>query len=81
MQSGAYLDQQLAIEHLNTLRQNGFAAFIRQHQTPSDLWHRVLLGPYQEHAEALQVQARVRDTMKTSAFICRVPLEPEAGPK
>jgi hypothetical protein len=74
VQTGSYLDEQLAIDYLATLRQQGFPAFIRRHQTSSAIWHRVLLGPYRQHSQALLAQEKVRREMKTDAYICRVPI-------
>ena len=62
------------IPYIATLRRQGYPAFIRQHQAGGATWHKVLLGPYQEHSQALLAQEKVRREMKTDAYISRVPI-------
>lgn len=81
VQTGSFLEQRLADEQLSTLRRRGFEAFIRKERIHGDLWHRVLVGPYAQHEQAMQARERVRREIQSESYVCRVPLTPRRLPE
>jgi hypothetical protein len=74
VQTGSFLEERLAVEHLSTLRRHGFEAFVRKERIHGDLWHRVLVGPFAEHEQAMRARERVRREIQSESYVCRVSL-------
>ncbi len=72
LQVGAFLEEERARGFLETMRQKGFPAFIRSNRDDQELWHRVVVGPYEDREEAVQVRDRIHRDVEKKAFILRV---------
>lgn len=74
LQIGAYLDHQRALEKRDLLLAKGYPASVRSETTPDAIWHRVVVGPYQDEEEAITAQAALESLLSTRPMIRREPL-------
>ncbi len=72
LQVGAFLEEERARSFLETMRQKGFPAYVRSNRDDRELWHRVILGPYEDREEAEHVRDRIQQDVEKKAFIIRV---------
>jgi hypothetical protein len=83
IQAGAFLEEDRASRLAERLRQRGLPAFIRRHRDGRGLWHRVILGPYEDRREAFQVQKKAGEITGAGCFISRVlsKAQPRVAPR
>jgi hypothetical protein len=75
LQVGAFLDENRALFFYQQLRDKGYTPQIKSNRDTRGLWHRVLLGPFQDRDIALQVQKQVQKELGAAPFITRVVLK------
>jgi hypothetical protein len=73
LQAGAFLDEKRAHALVGILRLKGYPAFMRSVRDDRGLWHRVILGPYEDPNEALRLKDEVREIAGASPIIREVP--------
>lgn len=59
VQLGSFSNKANADRLASKLREEGYAAFLSQHQAPSGELHRVRIGPQEDRASAESVAARL----------------------
>lgn len=74
LQVGAYLDHQRALDQRDALKKRGFPAAVHSEHRDQTIWHRVLVGPYADEQEALQVRRQLEAQLGTRPFLRRRPL-------
>lgn len=72
LQVGAFLGEQRALDLLRALRERGYPGFLRRVRNDAGLWHRVLLGPYEDHEEAIRVQKEIQAELGTEPIMAQV---------
>ena len=76
LQIGAYRDHQFALEKRDRLREQGYPASVRSQTTPDAIWHRVVVGPYDDEREALAARQDLEKRLSTRPLLRR---QPNAG--
>lgn len=74
LQVGAYLDHQRALEQRDELREQGFPAAVHSEEQQQTIWHRVMVGPYADENEALNVRRQLEAQLGSRPFMRRRPL-------
>ena len=74
LQVGAFLDHQLALEQRDTLAAQGFPAAVHTEMRQQTVWHRVMVGPYNDENEALVIRRQLENQMGVRPFLRRLPL-------
>jgi hypothetical protein len=74
LQVGAYLDHQLALAQRDALAARGYPAAVYSEMHQQTVWHRVMVGPYEEEQEALQVRRQLEAQLDSRLFLRRRPL-------
>lgn len=74
LQIGAYRDHQRALEKRDLLLAQGYPASVRSETTPDAIWHRVVVGPYQDEEGAIAAQSMLEALLSTRPMIRREPL-------
>lgn len=71
LQVGAYLDHQLALDQRHVLKSMGYPAAVHTELHQKAIWHRVMVGPYRNESEALQVRKQLEGLLDTRPFLRR----------
>lgn len=74
LQVGAYLDHQLALDQRDTLSALGFPVAVHTEMHQQTVWHRVMVGPYADEAEALRTRRQLEERLGNRPLIRRRPL-------
>lgn len=69
LQAGAFFESDRANQFKDTLKRNGYPAFVRRNNDDRGVWHRVIVGPYRNREKALQVQMRIRETLGAECLL------------
>ncbi len=71
LQIGAYRDHQFALDERDRLQKQGYAASVRSEITPDAIWHRVVVGPYQDEKKALAARQQLEKLLATRPLLRR----------
>lgn len=72
LQVGAFLEDRRAQALVKRLEDKGYKPFIRNNRDDRGLWHRVLMGPYDDHEKVALLRARIHKELGVDSFICNV---------
>ena len=76
LQVGAFLEDKRAQVLVKRLEDKGYKPFIRNNRDDRGLWHRVLMGPYDDHEKVALLRARIHKELGVDSFICNVYFRP-----
>ena len=71
LQVGAFLDHQRAVDQRDDLLERGFPAAVHSETLQETIWHRVMVGPYADELEALQVRRQLETQLGTRPLMRR----------
>ena len=71
LQIGAYRDHQFALDERDRLQKQGYPASVRSETTPDTIWHRVVVGPYQDEKKALAARQKLEELLATRPLLRR----------
>ncbi len=71
LQIGAYRDHQFALDERDRLQAQGYPASVRSETTPDAIWHRVVVGPYQDEKKALAARQKLEALLATRPLLRR----------
>ncbi len=71
LQIGAYRDHQFALDARDRLQKQGYPASVRSETTPDAIWHRVVVGPYQDEKKALAARRKLEELLATRPLLRR----------
>ena len=72
LQIGAYRDHQFALDERDRLQAQGYPASVRSETTPDAIWHRVVVGPYQDEEKALAARQKLEELLATRPLLRRL---------
>ena len=74
LQVGAFLDHRRALDQRHVLTSMGYPTTVHTELHQKTIWHRVMVGPYEDENEALRDRRKLENLLGTRPFLRRRPL-------
>ncbi len=72
LQVGAFIDKNKSLALLKRLRNMELPVFIKTFNNKGNLWHRVLLGPFESLQETNMLKNKIKETLKINSIIRKI---------